>query len=1085
MKAIPRLCSSIAFLLLLSIALVAATPNHPGGFTVVMGADSADELIELQAKGRLLVHGLSTDAGVVESVRRELEQSGNIGSVNISQYDGETLPFIENTVNSVVVHSAGTVSEAEMMRVLVPNGVVVHSESGSTVRKPWPEDVDSWPQYLHDPGNNAVASDDKVGPPRHLQWRAGPRWSRHHDHMSSVSAVVTSEGRVFSIMDEGSVSSILLPSNWQLTARDAFNGLQLWSRPIDEWYTRVFGLKSGPSTLPRRLATDGEKVFVTLGIDAPVSVLDAASGKTLFDLETEGYPREILLVEDMVLVVTRSEPIDNTSSPYSDQGDAAIFAFNKDTGKALWNVETPVVRLTLGADTERVYFFDQKEVVALDRSNGKKKWGCPKLGYRHIISEDAPILVVYGDTVLFADPKNASFLSKDGKSGTNQRRPQNASLALRPRGQNFKPKLMAMDAETGKLLWEGEQPISGYRSPGDVLVVDGQVWNGPTKQGNFTGTQTARNLRTGESERELPPTVETYWFHHRCYRARATDNYLMLSRTGIEYIDLETGEWDINHYMRGACLYGVMPANGLTYAPPHPCSCYPETKLDGFTAVSASNDYGAVVPDPGKDADSRLESGPAFGIQTVDDACGDDWPTYRYAINRSGYSKNEPGSSLDTNWTTDLGTQATQPIIVGDRVFVSTPETNSIHALDAASGKVQWTFTSGGKSDTPPTWYKGRLLFGSTDGYVYCLNAEDGKLAWRFRAAPLDRRMVHFERVESVWPVNGNILVLDGEAVFVAGRSVFLDGGLRFIRLDALSGELLHESILDRIDDRTGEDLHGGVERLNMPVGLPDLLGSDGTRLFMRSEVLDKQGKRLGQAPHSTEPIEVILQRPEADAHLYAPSGFAEDNWWHRTYWNYGSVFTGGHDGFYQAGRFTPSGRILVHDGDNVYGYGRKQNFLRWISTIEYQLFSAPRDQTRGPEQMESALKSKKKNMMDQSYHVKMNWTGDISLQLRAMAGAGSKLIMAGPPDVLDESGLQKPQLFEFIKQEEARKKIKAQQSSEDGEMGCFLVVVDPTNGDMLAKRHLESAPVFDGLSVAHNRVYMSTIDGKISCFGK
>jgi len=299
-----------------------------------------------------------------------------------------------------------------------------------------------------------------------------------------------------------------------------------------------------------------------------------------------------------------------------------------------------------------------------------------------------------------------------------------------------------------------------------------------------------------------------------------------------------------------------------------------------------------------------------------------------------------------------------------------------------------------------------------------------------------------------------------------------------------MTGELVHESVLDRIDDRTGEDLQEGIERLNMPVGLPDLLGSDGTRFFMRSEILDKQGRRIGQAPHSTEPVEVILQRPEADAHLYAPSGFAEDNWWHRTYWNYGSVFTGGHDGYYQAGRFTPSGRILVHDGDNVYGYGRKKEYLRWISTMEYQLFSAPRIQSRGPEQMETALKSKKPNSQGQNYFVKLNWTGDISLQLRAMAGAGKNLIMAGPPDLIEETGLEKPQLFDYIKEEEAIKKIEAQQQSEDGKLGSFLVVVDPKSGDMLEKRYLNSAPVFDGLSVARGRIYMSTLDGKISCFG-
>ena len=42
--------------------------------------------------------------------------------------------------------------------------------------------------------------------------------------------------------------------------------------------------------------------------------------------------------------------------------------------------------------------------------------------------------------------------------------------------------------------------------------------------------------------------------------------------TGIEFVDIKQHEWNINHWVRGGCLYGVMPCNGLTYAPPHDCA---------------------------------------------------------------------------------------------------------------------------------------------------------------------------------------------------------------------------------------------------------------------------------------------------------------------------------------------------------------------------------------------------------------------------------------------------------------------------------------------------------------------------------
>lgn len=40
-----------------------------------------------------------------------------------------------------------------------------------------------------------------AGLPRALQWDCGPTWTRHHDRMSSVSAVVSAQGRLFWIVD--------------------------------------------------------------------------------------------------------------------------------------------------------------------------------------------------------------------------------------------------------------------------------------------------------------------------------------------------------------------------------------------------------------------------------------------------------------------------------------------------------------------------------------------------------------------------------------------------------------------------------------------------------------------------------------------------------------------------------------------------------------------------------------------------------------------------------------------------------------------------------------------------------------------
>ena len=124
-----------------------------------------------------------------------------------------------------------------------------------------------------------------------------------------------------------------------------------------------------------------------------------------------------------------------------------------------------------------------------------------------------------------------------------------------------------------------------------------------------------RDLQTGEIAVQFPPNDWGHIPHHRCYRAKATSNYILTSRTGIEYVDLRNEHWTVHHWVRGSCNYGIMPANGLTYAPPHACACYPLAKITSFNALAAAreadDDLRPTAPS------RRLEPGPAFTAATT------------------------------------------------------------------------------------------------------------------------------------------------------------------------------------------------------------------------------------------------------------------------------------------------------------------------------------------------------------------------------------------------------------------------------------------------------------------------------------
>jgi hypothetical protein len=307
-------------------------------------------------------------------------------------------------------------------------------------------------------------------------------------------------------------------------------------------------------------------------------------------------------------------------------------------------------------------------------------------------------------------------------------------------------------------------------------------------------------------------------------------------------------------------------------------------------------------------------------------------------------------TELKPAWETKLGGKLSSVTVADGKLFVASVDTHTMHAVDAKTGDPVWSYTTGGRVDSPPTIWEGCCLFGSTDGYVYCLRASDGALAWRFRAAPIDQRHTVFEQVESVWPVHGSVLVQDGVVCFVAGRSMFLDGGLHLFRLDPKTGRVLTHRHFDDKDPETGENLQVRHQILQMPVALADILSSDGERLYMRSQVFDLEGNRQALGPNSGDlVIQATVQRGK-EAHLFAPYGFLDDSWFHRSYWVYGRSFSGSHGGYYQAGKFAPAGRILTADDQNVYGYGRKPQYLRWTTPMEYHLFATSNEPPELPD---------------------------------------------------------------------------------------------------------------------------------------
>jgi outer membrane protein assembly factor BamB len=368
-----------------------------------------------------------------------------------------------------------------------------------------------------------------------------------------------------------------------------------------------------------------------------------------------------------------------------------------------------------------------------------------------------------------------------------------------------------------------------------------------------------------------------------------------------------------------------------------------------------------------------------------------------------------------------VGGKLTAPVVANGKVFVASVDEHSVATIDADSGQSAWRFTTGARVDSPPTLYRGRAIFGSRDGYVYSLRASDGELAWRVRAAPDGRRVVARGQLESASPVIGSVLVRDGAVYATAGRSSYLDGGINLYRIEAETGKTLSRTPIYSPDPETGRQPRQSAPAV-MPGARADILTADDSHVYMRDLVFDKRGVGL----------------PEGKPHLFTLTDFSDDSWAHRSYWIFGthcSISTGcsGRD------RNLIYGRLIVFDEANIFGYGRKQ--VHWSNMLQdgpYRLFAVGRGEGTA------------------------KWTESIPIWVQAMVLADDVLFVAGPAADAGDGPVGRHQSAEAV-----------------------LVAISASDGTELARRQLDSSPVFDGMAVAHGCLYISMKDGSLLCLAE
>ena len=180
---------------------------------------------------------------------------------------------------------------------------------------------------------------------------------------------------------------------------------------------------------------------------------------------------------------------------------------------------------------------------------------------------------------------------------------------------------------------------------------------------------------------------------------------------------------------------------------------------------------------------------------------GGDWPQWRYDAGRGAATPDALPERLSLSWTRQLAEPcpawpASQPrlrfdvsyspVAAGKRLYVPSMVTDSVTALDTETGRRRWQFYADGPVRFAPIVAEGRVYFASDDGYLYCLDAAGGRLVWRVRGGPTDRRVLGSGRLISTWPIHGGPVLLDGNIYFTAGIWPFM--GIFVHAVDAATG---------------------------------------------------------------------------------------------------------------------------------------------------------------------------------------------------------------------------------------------------------------------------------------------------------
>ncbi len=760
------------------------------GVCVVIGDGQCQTAIDLARRSQLTLFVQVPTPQEYAAACKAAEAAGLLGRrIFVAQASPARIGLADNVADAaVVLGQKSPVEKAEVLRVLRPQGKALVGQEAWT--KPFPEGVDDWSHHYHGPDNNPQSRDRVARAPYLTQFIAEPRYA------PAPQAAVSSAGRLFMAFGNVAWHEREEAAMNTLVALNAFNGTTLWKRPLT------------PGVMVDRSTMVATPEILYLADDKSCKVLDAATGKVRDEIlppveVTGGTFWKWMALDSGILYALVGEaerqdpdarwrfthhgwPWDRISKGYN-QADygwgfaKTLLAIDPKTKKILWtHQEDPSIdSRSLCITGGRIYLAHFGHyLICLDAKSGQPLW-------RRTVEKDPEVFKAIG-------PYRPEHGYVGGWKSTVYLKATDKNLyVLGPQVQW----LTALSAADGAFLWR--HPVKDLHL---VIREEGLIITGP--QHSKSDETKKLDPQTGRVETTFAATQR-----RACTRSTGScDAIFFRGHEGTGRLDLATGRTQWISTMRPSCQVGVVIANGHLYWVPWACDC--NLQMFGAIALAPAGNFkfdqqaaeAERLEIPGRPAaatEGFRVQGSAEGTRTDNlnpeprtlNPSPNDWPTHRANASRTAHTQTAVPEHVQLLWQTPAqqGVEPSAPVAVGGLVFTAGSD-GIVPARDAATGNIRWTAYTGGAIHYPPSIADGRALVGSSDGWVYAFEAATGKRLWRFRAAPIERRIPIYGKLISTWPVASGVLVHDGTAYFAAGLNDF--DGTHVYALDAATGRI-------------------------------------------------------------------------------------------------------------------------------------------------------------------------------------------------------------------------------------------------------------------------------------------------------